>query len=215
MFFERGMRRSISYISKRYSQANNDVVGFDDNKKTINHIGYFDMNNLYGCAMRQFLSVGKLKWVKNIDNIDLMNIKDDSSVSYIFEVDLEYSKESHDLHNDYPLPPEKVLIDKNMLSSYSLKIANKYNMKTGLVRKFVPNLMDKKNYIVYYKNLQLYLSHGLKFRKNHRVLKFKQSDLMKIYVDFITEKRTCAKNNFERKNYGKIEKKDKSKSCKR
>ena len=219
MFFERGMRRGISYISKRYSQANNDVVGFD-NKKTINYIGYFDMNNLYGCAMRQFLPVGKLKWVKNIDNIDLMNIKDDSSVSYIFEVDLEYPKESHDLHNDYPLPPEKVLIDKNMLSSYSLKIANKYNMKTGLVRKFVPNLMDKKNYIAHYKNLQLYLSHGLKFRKNHRVLKFKQSDWMKIYVDFITQKRTCAKNNFEkdffkRKNYEKFEKKEKSKSCKR
>ena len=85
MFFERGMRGGISYISKRYSQANNDVVEFD-NKKPINYIGYFDMNNLYGRAIRQFLPVGKFKWVKNIGNIDLMNIKDDSSIGYIFEV---------------------------------------------------------------------------------------------------------------------------------
>ena len=80
--------------------------------------------------------------------------------------------------------------------------------------------MDKKKSIVHYKNLQLYLSHELKLKKNHRVLKFKQSDWMKIYVDFITEKRTCTKNNFEkdffkRKNYRKFEKKDKSKSWKR
>ena len=41
-----------------------------------------------------------------------MNIKNNSSAGYILEVDLEYPKRLHDIHNDYPLAPEKVNIPK-------------------------------------------------------------------------------------------------------
>ena len=60
--------------------------------------------------------------------------------------------------------------------------------------KLIPNLCDKTNYVLHYRNLHLYLSLGMKLTKMHKVLKFEQSDWMKKYIDFNTEKRTNAAN---------------------
>ena len=57
---------------------------------------------------------------------------------------------------------------------------------------------NKTNYVVYYRNIQLYLSLGMKLKKIHRVLEFKQSDWMKKYIGFNTEKRMNAPNDFEK-----------------
>ena len=67
--------------------------------------------------------------------------------------------------------------------------------------KLISNLGNKTNYVLHYKNLQLHLSLGMKLTKTHKVIKFKQSDWMKKYIDFNTEKRTNAVNSFEKKNY--------------
>ena len=75
------------------------------------------------------------------------------------------------------------------MSDYWKKIADEYWIKVGGVKKLFPNLGDKANYVVYYWNLQLYLSLGMKLTKIHKILKFKQSDWMKIYIDFNTKKR--------------------------
>ena len=48
------------------------------------------------------------------------------------EVDLEYPEELHDLHNDLPLAPESLEVNK--------------------VPKLIPNLRDKKKYVVHYRN---------------------------------------------------------------
>ena len=68
------------------------------------------------------------------------------------------------------------------------KIAEKYNISIGLVSKLIPTLRDKKEYVLHYCNLQLYLDLGLKIKEVHRVLRFDQSPWLKQYIDFNTEK---------------------------
>ena len=84
-----------------------------------------------------YLPINNFKWVKNIDKIEqkLMRIKTNSSTGYVLEVDLEYPQELHDIHNDYPLAPEKINIPKEWLSKYCLKIASVHNITTGTVKK--------------------------------------------------------------------------------
>ena len=85
-----------------------------------------------------------------------------------------------------------------MLLKYCKKIAEKYEVKVGDVKKLIPNLGNKTNYVVHYRNLQLYFSLGMKLTKIHRVLKFRQSDWMKKYIDFNTKKGMDATNDFEK-----------------
>ena len=75
-----------------------------------------------------------------------------------------------------------------MLSDYCKKITDKYTIKIGDVKKLIPNLGNKTNYELHYRDLQLYFSLGMELTKLHKVLKFKQSDWMKKYIDLNTEK---------------------------
>ena len=52
-----------------------------------------------------------------------------------------------------------------MLSDYCKKIADEYGIKVDNVKNLFPNLGNKTNYAVYYRNLQLYLSMGMKLTK--------------------------------------------------
>ena len=140
-----------------------------------------------------------MKWLnkKDINRFDVDSIGGNSSIGYILEVDLNYYDKLHELHNDYPLAPEKLEISQNMLSKYFSNIANEYRIKTGGINKLVPNLGGKSKYAVHYKNLQLYLSLGMKLTKVHRIPKFKQSDWLKNYIGFNSNKRKNAANSFE------------------
>ena len=82
-----------------------------------------------------------------------------------------------------------------------LKSIDEYGIKVGDVKTLIQNLRNKTNYLLHYRNLQLYLSLRMKLTKIHKVLKFKQSDWMKIYIDFNAEKRTNAANSFEKKKF--------------
>ena len=156
------------------------------------------MNNSYGWAMSEYLPCGRFIWVKSIDKFDIMSISDKSPIGYFLEVDLEYPDELHELNNDFPLAPEKIAVFSDMLSKYYEKIADEYEIKVDDVKKLISNLGNKTNYVVHYRNLQLYLSLGMKLTKIHRVLKFKQFDWMKKYIDFNTKKRMNAANDFEK-----------------
>ena len=115
--------------------------------------------------MSEYLPYERFKWLKNVDGFDMMSVSEKSPVGYFLEVDLEYPDELHELHNDYPLAPEKLAVSSDMLSKYCKKIADKYEIKVGDVKKLIPNLGNKTNYVVHYRNLQLYLSLGMKLTK--------------------------------------------------
>ena len=198
LFIEKGLRGGISYSAKRYVKANNKYINDYDPAKPSTFISYLDMNNLHGWALREYLTCGRFKWLKNIDKFDVMSISEKSPIGYFLDVDLEYPDELHELHNDYPLAPEKLADSSEMLSKYCKTIADKYEIKVGDVKILIPNLGSKTNYKVHYKNLQLYLSLGMKLTKIHRVLTFKQFDWMKKYIDFNTKKKMNAANDFEK-----------------
>ena len=83
-----------------------------------------------------------------------------------------------------------------MLSDYCKKITDKYTIKVGDVKKLIPNLGNKTNYELHYRDLQLYFSLGMELTKIHKVLKFKQFDWMKKYIDFNTEKKNATNSFF-------------------
>ena len=176
---EKGLRGGISYIVKRYAKANNKYMNDYDSEKPSTFITYLDKNNLYGWTMSEYLPYGEFNWLKNVDKFDVNSINEKSEIGYFLEVDLEYPDELHELHNDYPLAPEKLAVSSDMLLEYCKKIADKYQIKVGDVKKLIPNLGNKIKYVLHYRNLQLYLSLAMRLTKIYRVLKFKQSFLRK------------------------------------
>ena len=182
LMIEKGIRGGVSMVSNRYGKANNKYMKDFNKKKPSKYLTYLDANNLYGCAMSEKLPVHSFKWMTNKEIENLFNnqiVQVWNKNPCILEVDLIYPEELHDLHNDYPLCPERI------------------ECKNG-VKKLIPNLWDKNNYVVHYKTLMQYLSLGMKLKKIHRGIKFIESDFLKPYIDKNTNLRTQAKNNFEK-----------------
>jgi hypothetical protein len=202
LFFEKGIRGGISVISHRHALANNPYIKATyDFEKEVSYIAFLDANNLYGWAMSQYLPIADFKFLsqQEIENADFIKVPIDAKTGYVIECDLQYPTELHNAHNDYPLAPENVLVTESMLSPF----CKSFGQKHVDCQKLIPNLYDKRKYVLHYRNLQLYISLGMKIIKIHRVASFTQSLWMKPYVDFNTEKRQQARNEFE-KNFFKL-----------
>ena len=195
-FFENGSRGGISVIGHRHALANNPYLkDYNENNPTTYNI-YLDVNNLYGTAMMEKLPYSDFKWLEiaEMNNLDVTSISDDSETGYVLEVDLEYPEDLHDIHNAYPMAPERIIIKDEWLSEYALK----HKTSKAKVEKLVPNLMNKTKYIVHYRNLKLYLKHGMKLKTIHRGIQFHQTAWMKVYIEFNTMMRRDSKNAFEK-----------------
>ena len=87
---------------------------------------------------------------------------------------------------------------------YPKEVALKHERrKTNGVEKLITTLKNKKRYVVHILALKLALNHGLKFKKVHRVIEFKQKAWLKPYIEMNNKHRTKAKNDFE-KNFFKL-----------
>ena len=182
LMIEKGIRGGISIISNRYGKANNKYMKDHNKKEASKYLMYVDANNLYGWAMSQKLPIHSFEWltdreIKNLFKVQVVQFWERTPC--ILEVDLEYPEELHDLHNDYPLCPERVECDHG-------------------VKKLIPNLRHKNNYVVHYKTLMQYLNLGMELKKIHRGIKFIECDFLKPYIDMNTNLRTKAKNDFEK-----------------
>ena len=137
--------------------------------KPLKYISYLEMDNLYGWAMTRYLPYGGFKWLKNVDEFDVNSISEKNPIGHILEVDLEYPDKLHALHNDYPYAPEKFVIPYDLFSDYCKKVTDEYEIKVGDVKKLIRNLGNKTYYVLHYRNVQLYLSLGMKLTKIHSV----------------------------------------------
>ena len=145
LFIENNIRGGISMISNRYAKANNEnLIGETmDETQPKSFIQYLDMNNLYGSSMSFFkLPVSDFKfWPEDQakKGLDVTRLTADSETGYILEVDLEYPSELHDIHNSYPVAPERLTVTDDMLSPYALSFPD----RPRPTEKLVPNLMNK------------------------------------------------------------------------
>ena len=179
MMFGKGIRGGISHISQRYASANNKYMKDFDETKPSTFIQYLDANNLYGWAMSQKLPTYGFKWIDvNKSKVLKLLQKKDTNRGFIFEVDLDYPESLWDSHNDYPLAPEKMKVDK--------------------IDKLICSFLPKKHYVVHYKNLKQYLQEGMILKKVHRGIKFYKSPWMEPYIRKNTDLRKTASSSFEK-----------------
>ena len=146
LMFERGIRGGITQSVHRWAKANNPYMGskFNPNEK-VNYLQYLDANNLYVWAMSQPLPARGFKWTK-VKPEEISKLSKLENKGYLLEVDVKYPKELHDFHNDLPFMCKK------------LKISG--------VEKLVPNLFDKKKYVIHIRALDQALKHGLVLEKS-------------------------------------------------
>ena len=186
MMFEQGIRGGISHISKRYAEANNKYMKDYNPDGESSYIQYLDANKLYGWAMSQQLPTHGFSWMRNITKEKVMDIMEKANHSmsnrgrkgYIFEVDLEYPSNLWESHNDYPLAPEKMIVNG--------------------VEKLICHFKPRKNYVVHYRNLRQYLEMGMRITAVHRGISFYQRPWMEPYIRKNTELRKTAANSFEK-----------------
>ena len=129
IMFECGIRGGITQAVHRYAKANNSYMGdkFSPREES-SFLQYLDAINLYSWAMSQLLPTGGFRWVSMEPN-EIDKLVRHTDKGYLLEVDVKYPKELHDLHNDLPFMCEK--------------------MEINGVEKLVPNLYDKKNYVIH------------------------------------------------------------------
>ena len=166
----------------------------DENKKIL----YIDANNLYGHSMSEPLPYDEVKFDKNVKLEDILNTPDDSDIGYFVEVNLSY--------------PDNI---KQKTKNLSFALVNKKNnpdnfndymkeMKPDTYtqnKKLICDWSDKKNYLIHYRMLKFYVRHGMIVDKVHEIISFKQSRWLEKYINFNTQKRNQAVNDFEKDFY--------------
>lgn len=212
MFIENSIRGGLSYACRRFESTSQeeelDSSQCSARPDETRVIKYYDANNLYGMVMSMNLPYGGYRWLSEseLDHFNSDFIKAQTSeqdTGYFVECDLEYPSDLHWQHNDFPVACESMKITEKDLSPYMKQCLKEIYGKTRYSStKLVSTLRDRKHYTCHYLNLKLYLLLGLKLKKVHKVLEFKQKAFVKEYIDICREQRalaisTCLKNMFK------------------
>ena len=185
LLIENNIRGGISSVmGDRYVKS-------DENKKIL----YMDSTNLYGHSMSQFLPYDEIKFEKDICLEKILNTPDDNDIGYFLEIDLKYPDNIKQKTKYFPFCPENKKINPNKYNEYMNSIKPENYTKS---KKLICDWTDKKKYLIHYRMLKFYVSHGMIVVKIHEIISFKQSRWLESYISFNTQKRNKAKNDFEK-----------------
>ncbi len=196
---EKMIRGGMSSVyAHRFWKANNKFLPEYDPTQTSTFILNIDANNLYGGIMEHYrLPLNDFQLVDKEIN-DILLTDDDDEYGFIVEVDLEIPEELHEYLSDFPPAPTKEVIDVGQLGEFQQNVLERLNVKTvGGTKKLVQTLSNKERYVVHYSTLKLYVRLGLRVRKLHRTLQFRQTKWLAPYVKLNSERRQSAQNKFE------------------
>jgi hypothetical protein len=171
-------------------------------RKNTVKIMYGDANNLYGNGQSCSQPIGGYRWMEKEEyqNMDWTSFDEDAEDGYILEVDLEYPPELHLSHSSLPLAPHHMDIDESVLSDFSKECLLQTRGQTKhRSRKLVSTFLPREKYAIHAHNLALYLSLGMKLKKVHRVLTFRQSKFLKVYIDQCTAMRSASQSEFKKR----------------
>ena len=201
-FFEKAIRGGNSFVGMRHNVANHpDVEGYDSTQKIRQDID-LDANNLYGHSMVQKLPHSNFEWVHDPETLQWLASRstqfwEEFETGATLEVDLHYPKELHDLHNDFPLAPEKMKVNESQVSNYCTSWLSDKGKKFTSSEKLVAHLGDRHKYIIHAKTLALYQKLGMKVTKIHRAVTYHQCAWMAPWIEGNTARRALAQTTFE------------------
>ena len=115
--------------------------------------------------------MGKKKKLSKFSQDFIKNYDENSNEGYFVEVDIDYRKELFNLHKDLPFLPKSKKVNK--------------------VEKLICSIENKEKYVIHIRSLKQALNHGLKLKKVHRLIRFKQKAWLKVYIDMNTELKKC------------------------
>ena len=169
-------------------------VKSSDNKKIL----YIDANNLYGRSMSQPLPYDEIKFDNNVRLEDILNTLDDSDIGYFVEADLICPDNMKEKTKNSPFAPVNKKFNPDNFNDFTKEIKPDTYVQTS---KLICDWSDEKNYLIHYRMLKFYIRHDMIVDKVHEIISFKQSKWLEKYINFTTQKRNQAVNDFEKDLY--------------
>src|SRR3981189_2786313 len=205
-------RGGNAFENKHYCVASNPYVNPDKPTHTKDdvYLGDIDANNLYGNALRYPLPVRDFKYLEEEEHkdIDWYRVQLDGDTGYFVVCDLHYPAAIHNKTKDFPLAFEVMEITEDMLPEYFKNVISRRNLNRNPnaqnLEKYKPSTKllatcyDKKEYVVHFTALQLYIKYGLQITKIHRVISFYQTPVFRDCIDYNSARRKECKNEFEK-----------------
>ena len=188
LLLENNIRGGISSVmGDRYIKS-------DENRKIL----YIDAINLYGHSMSQYLPYDEIKFDNNVTLEVIKNTPDVSNIGYFIEVDMTYPDKIKKKTKNFPFAPVNKKINPDDFSDYMKEIRPDTYVQSS---KLICDWSDKKNYLIHYRMLKFYIRYGMIIDKVHDIISFKQSRWLEKYINFNTQKRNQAVNDFEKDFY--------------
>lgn len=210
LFMEDAKRGGMTQAVHRHAKANNPYMSSYKPTEKTSYLMYLDANNLYGCAMLDYLPSKGFKWLteKRIKRLNTFsneyimrllqrmgNCSSYEREGWFLEVDLKIPNSLHDHQNDMPLAPERGCVHGHELSAYQRQFKD---INSTSCSKLLMTLKDKVHYKLHYRTLLYYLSQGAQLTHIHRVLSCNESKWMASYINYNTRQRAKATNTFEK-----------------